>query len=139
MKFNFDIAPVSQIRPRFARRGRFVATYDPPKVKAYKAQVAWLGKQQMAAAGQELFDGCLLVNMYFYRPIQKSISKAEHKRRTNGQSMPNVKPDADNYVKAFFDALNGIVWTDDAKITDFSAHKRYSEKPHIEMEVLKLG
>lgn len=94
MKFNFDIAPVSQIRPRFARRGRFVTTYDPPKVKTYKAQLAMLAKSQMNVANLEPFDGALLVRLAFYRPIQKSLSKAERERRLSGQALPTVKPDS---------------------------------------------
>lgn len=46
---------------------------------------------------------------------------------------------ADNYVKSALDAMNGIVWHDDALITDLEVKKRYSKHPHIEMEVLELG
>jgi len=33
--------PVAQGRPRFARRGNFVATYDPKESKSWKETVKW--------------------------------------------------------------------------------------------------
>lgn len=44
-------------------------------------------------------------------------------------------PDIDNLQKSLLDALNGIVWDDDAKITHIEAWKFYSEKPRTEIEV----
>ena len=41
----------------------------------------------------------------------------------------------DNYIKSLLDALNGLVWDDDAKIVHLEADKFYSEQPRIEIEV----
>ena len=83
-------------------------------------------------------EGALMINVVFYRNIQKSLSKAEHERRVSGKVLPTVKPDIDNFTKAFLDALNGVVWRDDAQITDKMTRKRYSDNPHIELEVVQL-
>lgn len=138
MKFIFEIEPVSQLRPRATTRP-FVHLYDPPKVAAYKRQIGTLAKAKMSELGLEPLTGPLQADMIFYRSIQKSLSKAEKLKRATGQHYPAIKPDGDNYVKALWDALNGIVWQDDAQIVDHSVKKRYSLKPRVVLEVKKLA
>jgi Holliday junction resolvase RusA-like endonuclease len=138
MIFKFDVEPVSQIRPRFARRGRGVVTYDPPKVAAYKRTIHLLASQFMHVAGLDPFAGAISLSVTFYRPIQKSISKKEHEARSNGLTLPTVKSDLDNYVKALLDGCNGAIYEDDRQIVDLYARKRYSDHPRIEMEILEV-
>lgn len=75
----------------------------------------------------------LTVTLRFYRPYPKSMS--ERKRKI---SYPTTKPDVDNYIKQAFDALNGIVWEDDAQIVDCMAIKRYSGRPRLELRIEEL-
>lgn len=139
MEIWLGIEPVTQLRPRFSTRP-YPHEYDPPKVKAYKTMLHSVLLDKMKELGfKEPLDGSLEVNLRFYRSIQKSGSKELKARKNNGRVLPNVKPDSDNYVKAFFDACNGAVWKDDALITDFSVKKRYSDHPRIELEVLSLN
>lgn len=132
MKFTFDIAPQTQLRPRASHRGRSIVVYDPPKVKAFK--------QRLHAMAQEVYkgkplDGPLEVNFWFYRPVQSSLSKAAKARRLAGVEPPVVKPDLSNYLKSAEDALNGVLWEDDRIIVIERCFKRYSETPRIEVEV----
>lgn len=60
--------PVAQGRPRFARRGKYVSTYDPPKSRAYKQKVAIYARTSMAS--REAISGPLEVTVYIYRQIQ---------------------------------------------------------------------
>ena len=69
--------------------------------------------------------GALEVDLIFYRPVQRSLSKIEKSRRLNNTSKPVVKPDIDNYAKATFDALTGVLWHDDSKIVKMVSEKRY--------------
>ncbi|WP_338087242.1 RusA family crossover junction endodeoxyribonuclease [Ligilactobacillus apodemi] len=130
-----DIEPVEQARPRAIRYGRSIRVYDPPKVSKYKKQLSQLARLQYNA---EPLDGMLAVDIKFYRRVQKSLSKIERSRRLSGEHRPTVKPDLDNYIKSTLDALNGILWTDDACIVDLHAHKYYSDDPHIEITVKEL-
>lgn len=91
---------------------------------------------QEAYKGQPL-DGPLEVTFWFYRPLQKSVSKSAKARRLAGVEPPVVKPDLSNYLKASEDALNGVLWLDDRLIVIERCFKRYSETPHIEVEVKK--
>lgn len=135
MKFEFDIKPVEQARPRAVRFGKGVRMYDPKKVAIFKQKLGMLAKQQMLDRGLEPYDGPLEVRMKFYRPVQASVSKKERARRISGVHRPTVKPDLDNYIKSTSDALNGILWVDDNLIISLEAKKYYAEQPHLVLEV----
>lgn len=135
MRFEFDIEPVEQARPRATRMGKGIRLYDPKKVTVFKRQLGMLAKQQMLDRGLEPFDGPLEVCMEFYRPVQASISKKERALRLLGVHRPTVKPDLDNYIKSTSDALNGILWADDNCIVGLVAEKYYTDKPHLVVEV----
>lgn len=135
MRFEFDIEPVEQARPRATRMGKGIRLYDPKKVTVFKRQLGMLAKQQMLDRGLEPFDGPLEVCMEFYRPVQASLSQKERARRLSGVHRPTVKPDLDNYIKSTSDALNGILWADDNLIVSLQAEKFYSERPHLVVEI----
>lgn len=138
MRFEFDIAPVEQARPRATRMGKGIRLYDPKKVNVFKQRLGMLAKQQMLDRGLKPFDGQLEVCMEFYRPVQASLSKKERARRLSGVHRPTVKPDLSNYIKALEDGLNGIIWVDDNRIVQIVAEKKYSDRPRIVIEVNKV-
>lgn len=135
MKFEFDIEPVEQARPRATRFGKGIRLYDPKKVNVFKRKLGILAKQQMLDRGLEPFDGPLEVCMEFHRPVQTSLSRKERDKRLLGVHRPTVKPDLDNYIKSTSDALNGILWTDDNLIISLEAKKYYAEQPHLTVEI----
>lgn len=135
MRFEFDIEPVEQARPRATRMGKGIRLYDPKKVNVFKKQLGLLAKQQMLDRGLEPFDGPLEVCMEFYRTVQASVSKKERARRLSGVHRPTVKPDLSNYIKALEDGLNGILWVDDNLIVSLQAEKFYSERPYLVVEI----
>lgn len=134
-QFEFDIEPVQQQRPRFARRGRFVRTYDPAKTANFKKALHQLAIEQFS---EEPLTGAIKVEIKFFRAIQKSISKKEHEKRVKNEHRPSVKPDLDNYIKSCLDALTGVFWVDDNEIVDLITGKYYSEHPHIEIKITQL-
>lgn len=127
--------PVPQGRPRFVRRGKFVATYDPPKSVAYKKMVKL---QAIAQYKNTPLMGALCVEMTVYRSMPKSGSKALKMRRLSGEDRPITKPDVDNYYKAVTDALTGIVWEDDNQIVHMSGDKFYTDNPRVELTITKF-
>ena len=135
MKLVFEIEPVEQARPRATRMGRGIHLYDLKKVSVYKKQLAMMCKFQYKQAP---LTGPLKVELNFFRHVQSSISKKERKLRLSGSHRPVVKPDTDNYIKSTLDGLNGLLWEDDNQIVDLVAHKYYSDKPRVEIEVTKL-
>lgn len=135
MKIVFNIEPQQQERPRATGRGRFIRVYDPPKTAKFKRELKQLATEMYHDAPLE---GEIYLKVAFYRKIQKSISKKEHARRTQGRVRPIVKPDLDNYIKSTLDALNGVIWTDDATIVELNTSKWYADDPRIEIEVKEL-
>ena len=130
MKLVIPIEPVEQQRPRIRKGGR--GLYDPKKVRDFKKEVAEYVKQQDFSKFE---DKALNVKIKFYRQVQNSISKKERELRLSDVHRPIVKPDLDNYTKSILDALNSVLWDDDAKIVHAELDKIYSEKPRIEIEV----
>lgn len=137
VKLVFNIEPQSQLRPRAAynTRSHHIVVYDPKVTHLYKQRLRQLAQSQYT---QPALTTALKVDVSFFRPVQKSLSAIERARRISGEHRPVIKSDIDNYIKALFDSLNGIVWQDDRQIVDLIAHKYYSDKPRIEIEVEPL-
>ena len=107
--------PVAQGRPRFARIGAGVRTYDPAKSSDWKKDIAWQAKEQ----GARIMEGPLSVEVIFYLPRPKSLPK---------KILHHIKkPDLDNLSKAVQDGLKGIAFRDDSQIVSLAARKVYAE------------
>lgn len=122
--------PVGQGRPRFARHGRFIQTYDPAKSKSYKEYIKLCAAQNKP---DEPLMGPITLNLKIYRPIPKSTTKRDRAQITSGHLRPAKKPDIDNVFKAVTDALSGIWYQDDLQIVEMSAQKYYSDTPRVEV------
>lgn len=119
--------PIPQGRPRFARIGKYVHAYDPEKSKKYKEQVRlWATQQLKKLDGFQLFKNPIYVEITFYLPIPSYWSKKKRIEAAQGITRPAKKPDLDNLYKSLTDALNGLLWVDDAIITDAHIKKRYT-------------
>jgi Holliday junction resolvase RusA-like endonuclease len=127
--------PVAQGRPRFARRGNFVKTYDPQKSAEYKDTVYSVAIQNRPP---ELLQGALAVTIGCYRSIPASFSKRRTELAEAGEILPLTKPDVDNYAKGIKDALKGVIWRDDSQVVKLTVTKRYSKTPRVEVTVREL-
>lgn len=131
MRIIIDGFVQAQERPRFARRGRGVHTYDPPKSASYKKYVSLIAKRQV----KKPFDEAIEVNILVYREPPKSWSKKKKREALEGKVKPETRPDVDNYVKSILDGLNEIAFTDDSLICRLSAEKRYGKKGMAVVEI----
>ena len=120
--------PVPQGRPKFARVGNHVNTYDPQKSKEYKQLVRlWATNQLKKVDGFTPFNNAVCVKMDFYMGIPTSWSKKKRTEAACGVIRPTGRNgDLDNMYKAVTDALNGLAWVDDSIITDAQIRKRYT-------------
>lgn len=112
--------PVPQGRPKFARRGQHVTTYDPDKSRDWKNYVRLCAAEDVKEPFGKGVPLTISAQFHMVRPA--SISE---KRRP----FPTVKPDVDNLIKGVKDALTGICWIDDAQVVAVHASKHYSDKP----------
>ena len=124
---------VGKGRPRFAKRGNFVSTYTPQKTKTYEDEIRMMASAAMG--GSEPLDTPVTVAIYIRVGIPTSFSKQKHREALAGIVKPTKKPDADNVLKCFLDAMNGIVYLDDKQVVNIFLTKVYAETPAVEIMV----
>lgn len=90
--------------------------------------------------GFKLMEGALYVAVTFVFPVLKSMSKKERDLIESGEIVyKTAKPDlVDNLMKGLFDAMNGIVFKDDAQICRVSSKKIFGEFGLTVVEIGKI-
>jgi len=136
--FVIPLPPKPQSRPRFARRGNYVQTYEAGDMGRWKAQFKRsLLSQSPILIGKGAIES--VVTFYIMPPKYVSNVKRREEDLKNEQIRVSKKPDADNYEKACWDCMSGIVFKDDGQISDWQGKKRYSLNPRIEITIKSLG
>lgn len=112
-----------------------VTTSDNPSVKGWRQTIADVAARELARpefAGL-FFEGGVALDVLFVLPRPQALC-------TRGKilrAFPHLcKPDVDKLTRAAADALTGVLWRDDAQITDLRARKRYAgvdEHPRAEI------
>jgi Holliday junction resolvase RusA-like endonuclease len=128
--------PVAKGRAKFARQGGFVRAYTPKETVRYENLVRLAAQEAMAGAA--LLDGPVSLVVAIYLPIPQSWSKKKQEKARTGLVGATKKPDADNILKALKDGMNGVVYVDDARITDITLQKRYATAPRVDVIVRAL-
>jgi len=131
--FMVEGTPVPKGRPRFARRGKFVSTYSPKTTVDYESKVSESAKLAMGAS--EPLETPVGAYIYITLPIPASYSKKRTEACLSGQEKPTKKSDIDNYCKAIFDGMNGIVFVDDSLVVSLHATKVYGTIGMVEVMV----
>jgi len=121
--------PIAKKRPRFARRGKFVTTYNPHETEEGRFMINF----HNAAHIEKPFAGPLDIECVFFfeRPASHygtGKNKDVLKDSSPSPSMHTKKPDIDNLLKFVFDSLNGYAWVDDAQIKQVISSKHYTCK-----------
>ena len=131
--FTVEGTPIGKGRPKFARRGNFVSTYTPTKTRDYETLIAEAARKAMGSS--EPLKTPVAAYIYITVPIPSSYSKKRSTACLEGLERPCKKPDADNILKAYFDAMNKIVYEDDSQIVSIHATKRYGTVGMVEVLV----
>jgi Holliday junction resolvase RusA-like endonuclease len=131
--FEVDGTPVPKGRPRFARRGKFVSTYSPKTTVDYESKVSEAAKQAMGSS--EPLKTPIAAYIYITLPIPASYTKKRTADCLKGFERPTKKSDIDNYCKAVFDGMNGIVYVDDSQIVSLHSTKVYGTVGMVEVLV----
>ena len=103
-------------------KGRVGKRTDEPDRADFKARVSLCAKQAMPTP----YAGPVRLTILVSRPQPASYPK----KPTKSKPWPwadMTKPDADNYAKIMQDALNGILFVDDAQIVDLRVCKLFGE------------
>jgi Holliday junction resolvase RusA-like endonuclease len=131
--FMVEGTPVPKGRPRFARRGKFVSTYSPKTTVDYETKVSESAKLAMGAS--EPLETPVGAYIYITLPVPASYSKKRTQACLSGQERPTKKSDIDNYCKAIFDGMNGIVFVDDSLVVSLYATKVYGTIGMVEVMI----
>lgn len=134
--FTVEGPPQGKGRPRFRRAGNFVTTYTDQKTKTYEQTIkAWA--QRAIGSGSPL-EGPLSVDLYIRMGVPASTTKKRTESCLQNAELPTKKPDIDNVIKIFLDAMNGIVYKDDTQVVRLSAKKGYSLVPGVDVCVVQI-
>lgn len=100
---------------------RHARMYTPNDTIGNERAIAAACAEAMAEAGIKLLPfgphEPVILNVDAYRPLPESRPKSVY-------SEPDTyRPDADNESKLVMDALNGLVWADDAQVIDLHVVK----------------
>ena len=136
VSFTVPGQPVAKGRPKFARQGGFVRAYTPEKTANYETLVKLAAGEAMA--GESPLQGPLSLMLRLYVQIPKSTTKRDRARIEAGGFYPTKKPDVDNVLKTVTDAMNGIVYGDDAQIVTVTVTKAYADTPRAEVWVSQI-
>jgi Holliday junction resolvase RusA-like endonuclease len=131
--FQVEGTPVPKGRPRFARRGKFVSTYSPKTTVDYESKVSDAAKQAMGS--QKPLEGPIVACIYITLPIPASYSKKRLQACLSGEERPIKRSDIDNFCKAIFDGMNGIVFADDSQVVSLHATKVYGTVGLVEVMI----
>lgn len=112
-----------------------VTTYTPKQTG--EEEFAFRMIAAAAMEGRRPFEGEIELKLCAYRRIPESWSKKKQADALADRIRPTPKPDIDNTMK-LIDGMKGVVWIDDAQVTDAHIFKRYSDTPRIVVEVRQL-
>lgn len=130
VKFTVLGEPTGKGRPRFRNVGQFVKTYTPENTVSYENLIKVEYRRQ---CNDFRFapDAQLDVRITAYYGIPKSKSKKAKLLMEQRKLRPIKKPDADNVIKCYLDALNKVAYNDDTQVVDLQIRRFYSYDPRV--------
>lgn len=135
IKLDLDIKAVPHQSVRVTRRG---FTYQPKKIKDYKNTIQIMVREQLPNEFCLIPKGTpISINkLHYIFEYPKSFSKSKQKNTIFKTTKPDLH---DNLNKAFFDALEGVVWEQDQNICLMNdVRKIYGKANKIEIEIEPL-
>lgn len=142
--------PVAKGRARTTvvrgRGGRVVTTktgapmvkhYTPEKTRQWEKAARTVA--QIVMRGRKPSTEPLAVTIIAILPVPPSWPAWKQAAALAGHIAATNKPDLDNIVKAAKDALNGVVWVDDAQAIGERTLKRYGDNPRVIIKVERTG
>jgi len=113
--------------------GRGVSVRDPSKKDKLRYR-----REITLQWHRTVIENPLELTVSFNIGVPKSWSKKKREKALSGDLLPASKPDLDNLLKLLLDAMNGLVYHDDALVCKVTATKQYSLIPHTQILVRSL-
>jgi crossover junction endodeoxyribonuclease RusA len=122
--FSVDGKPIPQGSMKFIRPGVMIHS-RAAELALWRAMVAQEAKKHIKV------------------PFQDSMVLEANFRLIRGKSVkrpfPTVPPDLDKLLRAVMDAGTGVIWLDDAQVTQISCSKTYADTPGVDIGVRPIG
>lgn len=117
----------------------FIQSYQSKKVKDNERNIKFDVKKQLPE-GFMPYDMAIGCKVLFVFPPLKSWSKKKIAELDSGITIhKDTKPDlTDNLMKGLFDAMQGIIFTDDSRVCKVESSKIYGIIPRIEVYIYPL-
>jgi Holliday junction resolvase RusA-like endonuclease len=128
-------APTGKGRPRFAIRGGFARAYTPEKTASYESLVKLAAADAMQSSAPFTHPVRVTIHATFAPPASWSEKKRNTAIAETNGIRPAKKPDADNIAKIICDAMNGIVYRDDAQVVTLCVEKRYGVSDGVLVQI----
>ena len=128
--------PQGKGRARAVRRGNYIGHYTPEKTRTYEGMIRSAAMDVLGSKAP--FEDPVEFVLRAVFPVPTSRSGRKRQRALTGELKPGKKPDLDNIVKAWNDALNGVVYRDDALICRMTLDKRYGPQALVVVTVRPL-
>ncbi len=150
MKITLVGTPIPKNRHQCGCSGKRPYAYDPQsqtQMKVIKSRIlhAWNAcfespnKQIALEASNLLSAESFSVSYVFAFPVPDSATYPHRNAKLWGWERYAQKPDLDNLEKLYTDCGTGILWKDDAMITEWCSKKVYSENPRTEITIMALS
>ena len=120
----FPFEPRPKGRPRFTKYGH---AYTPEETAKYEEQI----RNYYIASTSDYYEDAIRIELIFYMPIPKSVSKKKRTLMEENIIKHVKKPDTDNMAKALLDSINKVAYKDDAQITELVSKKRYASDENV--------
>ena len=141
-RFSVPGPPRGKGRPRsfakLTKSGRvFQGNYTPDETRNNEAFV----KSRFLAVnpGVRPLDEPVFMRIRAYFAPPASTPKKKVAAMIAGQLCPTKKPDIDNIVKLYLDALNGLAYRDDSLVVELHCSKHYGAVAETRVDILAVG
>lgn len=128
--FKIPGQPRGKGRPRFTKNGY---AYTPETTRIYEEEIRLRYKEKF---GDDKLDGNIAVEVFINKKPASYLGKKRYNELLG--TYCNIKPDADNVVKAVLDALNGLAYDDDKNVVELYAQKRYATESSVVVRLYEL-
>lgn len=139
MNFYIPGPPISKARHRSFIKGKRISSYDPQST--VKDNIRKIMTLEMREKGLKMLqDQPLHVEVTVGTACPKKLARdAENASSSFYPIYSTKRPDIDNYLKFYFDAMNQVAFHDDNLIASVYAKKVYAIQPYVNINITPIG
>lgn len=121
--------PLSSKRPRTGRFGNFYVPDAAKNKKKIREEI--IGQLKNFNLKEDIIYTDFSFKINAYLPIPKNFSLIDKELAELKYIRPIIKPDTDNILKTYLDALNKYLFHDDSQCISSICNKYYSKNPRV--------